>query len=93
MSTSGVSRRVDSQGQQDRRREVELKIVEQARAESREEAAALEQMKQHMREAFLSDSVATEGDFERCWPELRNEMFRQQAHHGKLVYRAAAQGG
>ena len=76
MSTSGVSRRVDSQGEQDRQRQVELKIVEQARAESRKEVADLEQMKLHMREAFLSGGAATEEDFERCWPELRNEMFR-----------------
>ncbi len=91
MSTGVVSRRIVSQEQQDRQRAVELKIVEQARAESRKEAAALEQMKQHMREAFLSGGAATVEDFERCWPELRNEMFRQQAHHGMLVYRAAAQ--
>ncbi len=90
MSTS-VSRRVDSEEQQDRRREVELKIVEQARAESRKEVADLEEMKGHARAAFISGGAATEEDFECCWPELRNEMFRQQAHHGLLVYRAAAQ--
>lgn len=91
MSTSGVSRRVDSQEQQDRQREVELKIVEQARAESRKEVADLEEMKEHVRAAFLIGAAGTEEDFERCWPELRNEMFRQQAHHGMLVYRAASQ--
>ncbi len=45
MSTGVVPRRVVSQEQQDRQREAELKIVEHARAESRKEAAALEQMK------------------------------------------------
>jgi len=61
--------------------EAELKVVEQARAESRREVADLEQMKQHARAAFLSSTAVTEEDFERCWPELRNEMFRLQAHH------------
>lgn len=85
MSTGVVSRSVVSQEQLDRKLAAELKIVEQARAESRTEAAALEQMKQHMREAFLSGAAATEEDFERCWPELRNEMFRRQARHGMRV--------
>ncbi len=58
---------------------VEMKIVEQAREESRKEVAALEQMKQHARAAFLSDGAATEEEFERCWPELRNQIFRQRA--------------
>lgn len=82
MSISGVSKRMDSQAQLDRRREVELKIVEQARAESRKEVANLEEMKQHTRAAFLSGAAATVEDFERCWPELRSEMFRHQAQHG-----------
>ncbi len=71
--------------QRDRRLTVEMKIVEQAREESRKEVAALEQMKQHARAAFLSDGAATEEEFERCWPELRNQIFRQRA-------KAAAQG-
>ena len=89
---SGVAlKRVESQQQQAHLTAAELKIVEQARAESRKEAAALEQMKQHLREAFLSGAAATAEDFERCWPELRNELFRCQAHHGMLMYRAAEQ--
>ena len=91
MHSSGAVKKVKSQEQYVHLSEAELKIVEEARAESRREAAALEQMKQHMREAFLSDTAATAEDFERCWPELRSEMFRCQAHHGMLMYRAAAQ--
>ena len=84
MRSSGTLKRVESKEDRERQQEVELKIVEQARAESREEVAALEEMKQHVREAFLSGAAATEEDFERCWPELRNEMFRQRAHHGMV---------
>ena len=65
----------------------EMKIVEQAREESRKQAAALEQMKQYARAAFLSNPGATEIEFEYYWPELRSDMFRHQAHHGMLVYR------
>ena len=55
---SGVAfKRVESQKQQAHLTAAELKIVEQARAESRQEAAALEQMKQHMRKAFLSGAA------------------------------------
>ena len=71
--------------QRNRKLAVEMKIVEQARAESRKEVAAMEQMKQHARDAFLSGAAATEEEFERCWPELRNQIFRQRA-------KAAAQG-
>ena len=84
MRSSGAPKRVESKEERERQQEAELKIVEQARAESREEVAALEEMKQHVREAFLSGAAATEEDFERCWPELRNEMFRQRAHHGMV---------
>ena len=60
-------------------------MVEQARTESWKEAAAPEQMKQHVREAFLSGAAATVKDFQCCWPELRDAMFRQQARHRMLV--------
>ena len=63
-----------------------MKIVQQAREESRKQAAALEQMKQHARAAYLSNPGATVEGFERCWPELRNEMFRHQAHHGMTMW-------
>ncbi len=67
--------------QQRKREEVELEIVEQLRAESRKEAAVLEQMKQRARAAFLSGDALTEGDFEPCWPQLRNQIFRQGTHY------------
>ena len=91
MHSSVAFKRVESQKQQARLTTAELKIVEQARAESRQEAAALEQMKQHARAAFLSGAGGTEEDFEHWWPELRNEMFHCQAHHGMLMYQAAEQ--
>ncbi len=71
---------VGSQEKQDRQRAAELAVVIQARAESRKEVADLERMKQLTRAAFLSDESVTEQDFERSWPELRNQMFRLRAH-------------
>ena len=76
MDSSGSPKMVVSQEQQDRLRVAELKVVEQAREESRREAAALEQMKQHARAAFVRGAAATEEEFKRCWPELRSAMFR-----------------
>ena len=73
------SRSPELSQQHARKLAVEMKIVEQAREESRKEVAALEQMKQHARAAFLSDGAGSEEEFERCWPELRNQIFRQRA--------------
>lgn len=84
MHSSGTHKKVESKEERQQQQEAELKVVERARAESREEVAALEEMKQHARAAFLIGAAATEEDFERCWPELRNEMFRQRAHHGMV---------
>lgn len=56
----------------ERRRELEL-AVDQSKAE------ACEDMRAVVREAFLSHPAATEEDFERCWPGLRDEMFREHA--------------
>jgi hypothetical protein len=56
----------------ERRRELEL-AVDQSKAE------ACEDMRAVVREAFLSHPAATEEDFERCWPRLRDEMFREHA--------------
>ena len=36
---------------------------------------AQENMKRVAREVFLTQPTATEEDFERCWPELRDRMF------------------
>ena len=82
MHSSGAVKKVKSQEQQARQRAAEeMKIVEQARAESRQEVAVLEQMKQRARAAFLSGDALTEGDFEPCWPQLRNQIFRQGTHY------------
>ncbi|HYO62301.1 MAG TPA: hypothetical protein VER08_01450 [Pyrinomonadaceae bacterium] len=55
-----------------RRRELEL-AIEQSKSE------ACDDMRAVVREAFLSHPAATEEDFERCWPELRDEVFREHA--------------
>lgn len=60
--------------------EAELKIVEQARAQSRAEAAALEKLKWEARLAFMSKGTATEAEFERRWPQICSEMLSRQAY-------------
>jgi len=47
------------------------------RAKSRELVEANNEMKATVREAFMSHPAATEEDFDRCWPELRDEIFKQ----------------
>ncbi len=42
-----------------------------------ERQAALGLMKTKVRTTFLSHPAATEADFERCWPMLRDEIFKQ----------------
>jgi hypothetical protein len=57
----------------------EMKILEQARAQSRAEVRALEQLKEEARDVFLSNGVGTAEDFERRWPQLLNKIYLQQA--------------
>lgn len=42
-------------------------------------AEALYQMREVARAAFMSHPAATEGDFRRCWPSIREEMLKQHA--------------
>lgn len=45
-------------------------------ADSAERRALAQQTLKHVaREVFLTQPTATEEDFERCWPELRDRMF------------------
>ena len=39
----------------------------------------LERMKAMAHTAFMTHPAATEEDFDRCWPAMRDEMFRQHA--------------
>jgi hypothetical protein len=41
---------------------------------------AYAEFRDSMRDYFLEHPAATEEDFERCWPELRDRVFRQQTH-------------
>lgn len=73
--------------QQRRERELERqqKTVEERKhvalreALEQSKAEACEDMRVIVREAFLSHPAATEEDFERCWPSIRDEMFKQYA--------------
>jgi hypothetical protein len=39
----------------------------------------IERMKEIAHTAFMTHPAASEEDFERCWPGLRDEMFKQHA--------------
>ena len=39
----------------------------------------IERMKVIAHTAFMTHPAATDEDFERCWPSLRDEMFKQHA--------------
>lgn len=39
----------------------------------------IERMKEIAHTAFMTHPAVTEEDFERCWPGLRDEMFKQHA--------------
>lgn len=39
----------------------------------------IERMREIAHTAFMTHPAATEEDFERCWPGLRDEMFKQHA--------------
>ena len=47
------------------------------RPKSPERVAATNEMMGTVKEAFLSHPAATEQDFERCWPDIRDEIFKQ----------------
>lgn len=55
-----------------------------------ERKAALDLMKKQVRAAFLSHPAATEMDFERCWPVLRDEIFKEYALRHLAVERPAS---
>jgi hypothetical protein len=44
---------------------------------SPERIEANNEMKGTVKEAFMTHPAATEEDFERCWPALRDEIFKQ----------------
>ena len=55
----------------------ELGRTETMKAPDTEERRVLAQetLKRIAREVFLTQPTATEADFERCWPELRDRIF------------------
>lgn len=63
------------------RRYAELQGNREIRASSKEMelADALYQMREVARAAFMSHPAATEWDFRRCWPSIREEMLKQHA--------------
>ena len=61
----------------DRLEDDKRRALEQAMSQSKAEAC--EDMRAIVREAFMSHPAATEEDFERCWPSIRDEMFKQHA--------------
>lgn len=54
--------------------DTEMREVFKARAQSRLEAARVEQLKQEAHSKFMSDPSATEAEFERMWPQLCTDI-------------------
>jgi hypothetical protein len=44
---------------------------------ARERIAANNEMKGTVKEAFMTHPAATEEDFERCWPAIRDDIFKE----------------
>ena len=80
-----VQQRVEQESQWQRQRAEEDRRRALERAVQQSKAEACDDLRAVVREAFMSHPAATEADFERCWPELRDEMFRQ---HALRVYRS-----
>lgn len=60
-----------------------LAVEESAVGDEERRAAVEEIMKRQMRAAFLTHAVATEEDFERLWPRLRDDAL---CDHATNVY-------
>lgn len=60
-----------------RKRTVSTVEVRQYQEEQR--AIALQKLRDVAREAFMSHPAATEADFRRCWPHIREEILKQHA--------------
>ena len=50
-----------------------------ARPQSVEKTAELDRLRRLAHEAFMTHPAAIEEDFVRCWPLIRDEMFKQHA--------------
>lgn len=71
-------RREGEQERQQRTLEEERRYaLDEAMRQSRLDAC--EEMREIVRQAFMNHPAATEEDFERCWPGIRDEMFVQHA--------------
>jgi hypothetical protein len=56
-----------------------LEVEESAASEEERRSAVERIMKQQMRAAFLTHAIATEEDFERLWPRLRDDALCEHA--------------
>ena len=74
-----VQQRREGEREQQQRTSDEQKRIALERAMEQSKAEACEDMRKIVRQAFLSHPAATEEDFERCWPGIRDEMFKQYA--------------
>jgi hypothetical protein len=65
----------------EKRRREQNQVSKEARARAHENrlAEALHQMQETARAAFMSHPAATEIDFRRCWPSIREELLKQHA--------------
>ena len=57
--------------------ENEMRVVYEARAQSRGEAAELERLKQELRDAYLLNENGCLNEFNRRWPQIYSETMRR----------------
>ncbi|MGH9882172.1 MAG: hypothetical protein ACRD6N_12110 [Pyrinomonadaceae bacterium] len=65
--------------------ENEMRVVLEAREQSRREAEDLDRLKQKLREAFLLNENICANEFNRRWPEIYSEALRLRAYREGLT--------
>ncbi len=65
--------------------DAEMREVFKARAQSRVEAAQMEQLKRAAHARFMSDPSATQAEFERLWPQLCTDMAQARLPYSEQV--------
>ena len=60
--------------------ESEMKVVYEARAQSRIEMADLERLTRRLKENYLNEKKLSEPEFNQRWPKICSEALRQAAY-------------
>jgi hypothetical protein len=63
----------------EKRKQEQKQVVSATQAERERVTEALHRMQETARKAFMSHPAATEMDFRRCWPSIREELLKRHA--------------